>query len=256
MPSRSKKLPGRRTPRFERPAGETCAYGGTIRIRHGVPDREHNDTASCLARMWTLFGRPDDHGGYVIRDRKTDCDFRVTFGPSGVTYDGEADDKIIDAFEKTLYQVPLADCRYRVGFEEEYGGGSVWLGAKDGVSFRRSAAMTSKQHTEKLRKARRALSSKSTNVIFWYGELESVRTMLAQKLPSAVRPQARTVARLLWKQLFGTLEQWIAASGQPGPEVDLVVPELRELADTLEIDFARFKDRYDRIEEAAKHLRF
>ena len=92
-----------------------------------------------LARLWTLFGSPDeseDGFSYVIKHVPTGKVFEAYFGASGQNYGGNPSDKelerILEDFENILRSTPLADCEYEFDMSDY---GRFKAGAKDGVPF-------------------------------------------------------------------------------------------------------------------------
>jgi hypothetical protein len=104
---------------------------------------ENMTRAELLARMWTLFGPPDEvsDGGfrYDIRDRETAQEFEVFSGASGPAYGGplydrESIEPVLAAFDVLLARAPLADCHLEIPVVD----GKLVLGAKNGAPFERS----------------------------------------------------------------------------------------------------------------------
>jgi hypothetical protein len=101
------------------------------------------DRGEFLARLWSLFGRPQPrHGGfeYYIRDGETNLTFIAYAGRKGPCYGGEIDDRaalrrVIEAFEELLDQTPPVNCAFEYEPENEFGKGLWVLGCRDGRTF-------------------------------------------------------------------------------------------------------------------------
>jgi hypothetical protein len=99
-----------------------------------------NHSGEFLARLWTLYGSPDDVGfegfTYNLLDNVTGIIFHAYCGSSGPAFGGASapDEEMevpMNSLEALLSQTPLADCS--IEFPTDFG--EYRVGAHDGIAF-------------------------------------------------------------------------------------------------------------------------
>jgi hypothetical protein len=213
-------------PRFERAKGA----GGVI-----VEDRE-GSPGEYLAKLWMLFGPPDEVGDgsalYGVRDRETGQAFSVSTNVAGISYgappDHDALQAVFEAFDAVLEVTPLADCTV----EMQVGERTLVLGAKNGVPFQRDVQRRSTRE-QALARAEQALASEG-DVGFFYDETVSLLD---------IAPDARELLEKLWRRALAeavaTLEGELSRPNPGGmiyPILESLLPRLEEAADDIGID--------------------
>ena len=101
------------------------------------------DRGEFLARLWSLFGRPQPRQGgfeYYIRDTETNLTFIAYAGRKGPCYGGEIEERaslrrVIEAFERLLDETAPVNCALEYEPETEFGKGTWVLGCHNGRTF-------------------------------------------------------------------------------------------------------------------------
>jgi hypothetical protein len=251
-------------PRFEK--GGTDTTGGKLRNRYdpigGQPERS-NAPGDFLARLWTLFGPPDEVGegfAYHLRDRLSGLSFTAYSGPSGPAYAGARRDapilaSVLDDFDRLLDATPLADCSIEYGSEL----GAVRVGASGGRAFEVPAASGRLGFDTKLFSAKALLEAGSAspwahlNLLL---ELTAARERMQEEGGSDDSAGYEQVARKLWVRSLEAIESFAedasaAGTASPGEietlaEVALV--QLGELAETGIVSLAQYRPRIEAVE--------
>jgi hypothetical protein len=116
--------------------------GGRGKLRNWPKDfpMRPGHTGEFPARLWTLFGAPDEIGfegfTYDLKDSVTGIVFHAYCGASGPAFGGasvENDEfaSVVDALENLINQTPLTDCE--VEFDTDFG--KYRAGARNGAAF-------------------------------------------------------------------------------------------------------------------------
>jgi hypothetical protein len=142
--------------RFERceDAGGSKAFSRS-EVNRKLAARDAMDPGAFLARLWACFGPAGVHDGgfeYSIRDRDTGLAFSAYSGASGPSYGGDRPRRdelrpVVVAFEEMLDATAPVDCEHTFGADDEYGGGLVAIGWRDGGSFMESRDTRTKPET-------------------------------------------------------------------------------------------------------------
>jgi hypothetical protein len=116
--------------------------GGRGKLRNWPKDSTllPGQTGEFLARLWTLFGTPNEIGyegfTYNLKDTAAGVVFNAYCGASGAAFGGASVENedftpIADALETLIDQTPLTDCE--IEFETDFG--MYRAGARNGVAF-------------------------------------------------------------------------------------------------------------------------
>jgi hypothetical protein len=229
--------------RFER-AGQPC-FGGKVR-RWGSPRAlERAAPGDFLARLWTLFGPPDQVGddgySYELVDSVTGLCFSAYSGASGPAYGAKPAEAaalapVLDAFDALLDATELADCA--IEYDSEHG--RRRCGATGGIPFDKSVPQPGAVESARAA-ARAALERQPPDVWVSLNALLELRTAWAdldEPERRRAQEQDRPVAARLWDQAFALVEREVAdLAGQPRPDTgkaellaDVALAPLDELA--------------------------
>lgn len=202
--------------RFEK--SDRGCLGGKLRNRYDPrsPTSRSDAPGDFLARLWTLFGPPNEVGdegfSYHLVDRQTGLMLEAYSGASGPAYAGRPEDAerllpVLDELDRLLDGTSLSDCV--VEYETERG----WyrVGAANGRAFEEPVEIGDEQFKAALAAADRVLTQ--TGGDFWdYCNGVMELTVLWERLGDAAKPihadPYRRTAHRLWLRALDAVERF------------------------------------------------
>lgn len=257
--------------RFEK--SDCGCLGGKLRNRYDSrsPTSRSDAPGDFLARLWTLFGPPNEVGdegfSYHLVDRQTGLMLEAYSGASGPAYAGRPEDAerllpVLDELDLLLDGTSLSDCV--VEYETERG----WyrVGAANCRAFEEPVEIADEQFKTALAMADRVLTQIESD--FWdYCNGVMELTVFWERLGDAAKPiyadQYWRTAHRLWVKALDVAERFAGHAAEHPESVhasdvetiaEIGLAQLKEVSEKGIVKFRDYSQRFRYVDARLRNL--